>query len=249
MATQSLTDLLPFVSQVKSAYQVRASRRHCWRTAHAGACRSLVEASLGQRDNATQTQKEFLRSTWKVVNATVDACPVVGHLNAGIHLGFGDTEGATQTLQLATRTTGIFVFGLIGAPLGGAPGAMIGGAVGGKVMDLGLTDVAEALREKKPDIPEEEEGAEQRDEKAEPKKATFGFFAGLEKARQGDTGAEFDLALGVIGDGALGLLGGQFGVVGAIQHQVGVIEHPVEALSGVQAVEQLADQMLTSTPQ
>lgn len=115
--------------------------------------KSILQLMAGHRDDAIQTQKNFLnqmiivsqmksiihlinkdykaaKKTQKtfykeMVEPLLDCTPAIGHMKACIHLIFSDTDRALDILKEATRSTAIF----IGAGVSGPTAAYIAGVI------------------------------------------------------------------------------------------------------------------------
>merc|ERR1712207_8678 len=63
--------------------------------------RSIVELSSGKKEEAVQTQKDFLDFTSK----TMDKIPGLGHAKAMLHTSFGEHQRGEEALRAARRSS------------------------------------------------------------------------------------------------------------------------------------------------
>jgi len=106
-------------------------------------CRSLGELLWGYSEEAQETQCESLSTVSQMLNGN----PVTGYVKGLVHYLCDDDAGGEDALLSATRSVAVVGAGTLGFLTAGPPGAMIGGACGGVLMDLLLTG-GSALRGK-----------------------------------------------------------------------------------------------------
>ena len=105
--------------------------------------RSAVEAAKGDKEAARDTQKQFL----SMVDGTVSAVPVVGHVKGAIHYATGNKEKGHAAMKASSRSTGVMIGGAAGFIAGGPVGAVAGGVTGGVAMD-GIITGADSAKHK-----------------------------------------------------------------------------------------------------
>jgi len=111
LGESEVADAIPMVAQLKSIAvaedgdleSAAATQRNFFRRCPvvSQGC-SLIQVATGNREEAVQTQQEFL----DFASRSVDKVPVVGHLKAMFHHSLGQQERADESFRRANSSAG-----------------------------------------------------------------------------------------------------------------------------------------------